>query len=185
MPRDPRDRYDDLIESAGSQAVEPEELAELREEEVFQSGWVAAALARDDEGRVLFVHEEDYGWVLPGGTVQPGETLEETVRREVLEETGIEIEPERPHAVGEWTVHAGEKEAGFTVVLFAATVADGCDREPVVPGKRDDAVDHKSDDHWDEAEAEALVEARFVEELPDDLAEAELTEAMWERVVEG
>jgi len=32
-------------------------------------------------------------WSLPGGIVEAGEKLEEGVRREVLEETGLEVEP--------------------------------------------------------------------------------------------
>lgn len=48
------------------------------------------------EGKILLAHRSDIDWWnLPGGGMELGETLEVTVRREVLEETGLQIEVER------------------------------------------------------------------------------------------
>jgi ADP-ribose pyrophosphatase YjhB (NUDIX family) len=53
------------------------------------------ALVHDDEGRLLVVRrgqEPGAGrWSVPGGRVEPGETDEEAVRREVLEETSLHV----------------------------------------------------------------------------------------------
>jgi 8-oxo-dGTP pyrophosphatase MutT (NUDIX family) len=52
----------------------------------------AGAWVTDDEGRALFIrnHHDADTWGVPGGGIEPGETLPETARREVLEETGVE-----------------------------------------------------------------------------------------------
>ncbi len=51
---------------------------------------VRALLIR--EGQVLLVqHVYEDEWYLPGGLVERGETLEEAIRREALEEVGAEI----------------------------------------------------------------------------------------------
>ena len=45
-----------------------------------------------DEGRVLLAHRRDIDWWnLPGGGMELNETVEEAIRREVREETGLEI----------------------------------------------------------------------------------------------
>lgn len=56
---------------------------------------VAAGLViRDVDGRVLAV-KPNYkeGWLLPGGTVDPGEAPRKAARREGHEELGLDIEP--------------------------------------------------------------------------------------------
>ncbi|MFK7898397.1 MAG: NUDIX hydrolase [Myxococcota bacterium] len=49
---------------------------------------------------LLSIRSDLFGWELPGGTPEPGESLKATVIREVFEETGIEVEVEAP--IGDW-----------------------------------------------------------------------------------
>ena len=51
------------------------------------------AIVRDDDGRVLMIHKTDNDlWALPGGGHEIGESIAETVVREVKEETGYDVE---------------------------------------------------------------------------------------------
>lgn len=52
----------------------------------------AYALIEDHEGRVALVRAPD-GVYLPGGGLEPGETPEQAVRREGLEECGLALRP--------------------------------------------------------------------------------------------
>lgn len=96
----------------------------------------AGAVITDAQGRVLLVlrgHDPQKGrWSIPGGSVEPGETLAEAAQREVLEETGLHVQ------VGEelWSLRlpAGDGRI-FEVHDFAATVNGGA----LAPG--DDADD--------------------------------------------
>ena len=56
----------------------------------------ASAVIRDAVGRILLVRRSDTNrWALPAGIMDMDESLANTVVREVLEETGLEVEPLR------------------------------------------------------------------------------------------
>jgi 8-oxo-dGTP diphosphatase len=53
-----------------------------------------AAVITDDHGRALLAQRRDNRhWEPPGGVLELGETIEDGLRREAREETGLEVEP--------------------------------------------------------------------------------------------
>jgi 8-oxo-dGTP pyrophosphatase MutT (NUDIX family) len=64
-------------------------------------------------------HEGDWAWTPPAGARKPGEDLHACARRELKEETGLEV-PIRPTALaGDWPAFAAEVPPGAPVVLDA------------------------------------------------------------------
>jgi 8-oxo-dGTP diphosphatase len=62
---------------------------------------VAVAVIRDREGRVLLSRRHEHLhqgglWEFPGGKLEPGEPLEQALRREIREELGLELLGHRP-----------------------------------------------------------------------------------------
>lgn len=56
----------------------------------------AYAVIVDDDGRILlsrWIEGRRPAWTMPGGGLEPGESPERAVRREVREETGYKVEP--------------------------------------------------------------------------------------------
>jgi 8-oxo-dGTP diphosphatase len=59
---------------------------------------VAAAIIEDEEGRILIARRakgksQEGMWEFPGGKLEPDESPEDCLQRELLEEMGITIEP--------------------------------------------------------------------------------------------
>lgn len=80
---------------------------------------VAGIVVRDD-GRVLVIKRDDNGhWEAPGGVLELDETFEDGVRREVLEETGLEVAVEQLTGVYKNLTH------GIVALVFRCRVAGG------------------------------------------------------------
>lgn len=84
------------------------------------------AIIHDAAGRVLMVYSTDEFWGTPGGALDPGETSGQAVVREIREELGVEIVPERILAVYSIPVtypHGDEVE--YTSVAFRCRIVAG------------------------------------------------------------
>ena len=118
---------------------------------------VSAAIVRD--GRVLLVRRAKPPahslYTLPGGVVEAGETLEQALKREIEEETGLTIEPAALAGHREFIVRDDSHRVSrhFIILAFAARWIAG------EPSLNDE-----------------LAEARWI--LPEELAGLKTTEGL-------
>lgn len=105
------------------------------------------AVVFDDEGRLLLIrrgHAPAAGlWSIPGGRVEPGETAQQAVVREVLEETGLHITVGIELGTVVRELPGGDR---YVIADFTAFVD-----APAAPRAGDDAIDaafvHPSEFH--------------------------------------
>ena len=107
------------------------------------------AVIQDADGRLLVVRRgqapAEGRWTLPGGKLEPGERLPDAVRREVAEETGLEVEP------GELIGHLefADDDHHFIILDFRAHL-------------RDDLRAHPQDDQHDPVPGDDVTEASWM-----------------------
>jgi len=83
-----------------------------------------AGVIVDDDGRALLVQRLDnHHWEPPGGVLELGESIDDGLRREVREETGLDIEPTMLTGVYK------NMKRGIIALVFRCRITDG---EPAV-----------------------------------------------------
>jgi len=76
---------------------------------------IAAAVITDDAGRVLLVRKRHTAaWMQPGGKLEPGESPDVALARELAEELGYELDPATFEHWGRFAADAAN-EVGHTV----------------------------------------------------------------------
>ena len=98
---------------------------------------VRAVVQRGDD--VLVLRNPDGVHALPGGRREPGESFEETLRREVLEETGYAIGDPRQLGFAHLQHVGPAQPAEFFWVVYAAE-SDGVRVRPVNDGYEQEAA---------------------------------------------
>jgi ADP-ribose pyrophosphatase YjhB (NUDIX family) len=84
----------------------------------------ARAIIQDKEGKLLFVKRGDNGaWVMPAGGMELHESILDCVKREVKEETGLDVISATPIALYtgpkyEYTNQYGDENKMFSVVFL-------------------------------------------------------------------
>ncbi|MFQ3671159.1 MAG: NUDIX hydrolase [Verrucomicrobiia bacterium] len=81
----------------------------------------AFALITNRKGEILLVKQRTGNrfWTLPGGKVGPGETIATALRREVLEETGLTVQP------GDLVAVVNREVRRTVALIFAAKILRG------------------------------------------------------------
>jgi 8-oxo-dGTP diphosphatase len=80
---------------------------------------VAAVITDDHDQALLIQRRDNHQWEPPGGVLELGESIEDGLRREVREETGLTIEP------GNLTGVYKNMKRGIVALVFRCKITGG------------------------------------------------------------
>ena len=83
---------------------------------------IRGVVCRDDRAVLTIRRTSDDGWELPGGRIQRSEVVEDCLRREVAEETGLAVTVHHPVKAITWQNDADEDR--FAVYYYCTTNED-------------------------------------------------------------
>ena len=117
-----------------------------------------AGIVIDDAGHVLIIQRRDNGqWAPPGGVLELGESFEQGVRREITEETGVDVDVDRLTGVYK------NMRLGVVALVFRC--------RPVAGHAR--TSEEAAEVRWaDPAEVENLMAPAFAVRITDALTDA-------------
>ena len=130
-----------------------------------------AVIFDEDRRKVLLTRRMDNGlWCLPGGKMEAGESVEECCRREVFEETGLEIQTRRLIGIysnrDQLVIYPDGHKVQIVVLSFEAEVTGG------KLGLSDETTDAA---YYDLSEMESMpMHGRHLERIHDGLTKMSL-----------
>jgi ADP-ribose pyrophosphatase YjhB (NUDIX family) len=81
-------------------------------------------LVTDKQGRALLVKNDKGRWAVPGGGWDHGESVEDCIRREIMEELGVELASFNPKPITFWAGPSSRGNYLCLKILLAGTLAN-------------------------------------------------------------
>lgn len=154
------EKYPDIEYKISREEEELEDFKEAkrRVEKDLEYGIGVLVYNTEEDIEVLLI-ENDWSskWLMPGGGVEEGEGFEDAAVREVREETGVEITPDRPLRIEKQYICHGEKPPIENYSLIYSAEADSREIE-----------------QGSNIEGEEIKSAKWFNELPEQTRDREL-----------